>query len=214
MKVSRVKVEDLNPYYKNARRGNVARVRASLQRNGQFKPIVVNTGTHTGRPMEVLAGNHVLKAAKELEWEHLHANVIDVDEAAAARIVLADNKTSDDSTYDERLLDEILSEVLGAEEPDDLEGTGFSMEEVDDLALMLEAEMEREARQPQVDEETGEVTRTAADVLKGNPVVSFTIVFDDADQRGEWDAFVRRLRAEHTDGRSLAAMIVGAVRDL
>lgn len=53
-----VSIRKLNHYHKNPRRGNVEKVAESLKSNGQFKPIVVNRGTLTGRPNEILAGNH------------------------------------------------------------------------------------------------------------------------------------------------------------
>lgn len=55
---------DLNLYHKNPRMGDVDAIAGSLQAHGQFRPIVVNEGTHTGRPMETLAGNHTLKAIR------------------------------------------------------------------------------------------------------------------------------------------------------
>lgn len=47
----------LNTFHKNPRRGDVEAIKGSLVANGQYRPIVVNKGTHTGRPFEVLAGN-------------------------------------------------------------------------------------------------------------------------------------------------------------
>ena len=174
MKVTRVAVDELAHYHKNARLGNVSRIVSSLRANGQYKPIVVNVGTHTGRPMEVAAGNHVLKAARELGWLKIDANMVDLEEPALIRLVLADNKTSDDSTYDPVALDDLLGE-LAEYEVEDLEGTGYTLEEVDDIALEASEEMDRrEAERPE---------GSISDVLKGhNAVVSFTIVFDDAEQ--------------------------------
>ena len=51
----------------------------------------------------------------------------DVDDEAATRIVLADNRTADKATYD----NEILLEVLGRVKT--LEGTGFDADDVGDL---------------------------------------------------------------------------------
>lgn len=99
---------DLNPYYMNPRIGDVEKVAESLKENGQFKTIVVNVGTHTGRPNEILGGNHTYKAAVLLKWKTLDVTWVDVDEEAAKKIVLADNGTSDGSTYDDQILTDML----------------------------------------------------------------------------------------------------------
>lgn len=105
-----VPIRKLKHYHKNPRRGNVEKVAESLKANGQYKDIVVNRGTLTGRPNEVLAGNHTMKAAKSLGWRKLDVNWVDVDEDHARRIVLADNGSTDDATYDAQLLSELLDD--------------------------------------------------------------------------------------------------------
>jgi ParB-like nuclease domain len=50
-----VPTADLRPYPGNPRRGDLEAIKDSLERNGQYRPIVVNR-----RTMEVLAGNHTL----------------------------------------------------------------------------------------------------------------------------------------------------------
>lgn len=127
-----VAVADLRPYYKNPRKGNVALIAESLAANGQYRAIVVNRGTHTGRPNEVLAGNHTAEAARALGWEALDAHLVDVDDDAAARIVLADNRTSDAGTYD----NDALLDLLGG--LDDLDGTGYDLADLDDLMSLLD----------------------------------------------------------------------------
>jgi ParB-like chromosome segregation protein Spo0J len=118
-----VPVADLNPYYKNARRGDVEKVAESLHENGQFKPIVVNVGTKTGRENEILAGNHTYLAARRLGWETMLVSWVDLDEDQARQVVLADNAAGDHSTYDEALLTELLQEQQ--ESTGSLLGTAF-----------------------------------------------------------------------------------------
>jgi len=113
-------LDDLTPYHKNPRAGDVDAIAESLKVNGQYKPIVVNLGTETGRPLEILAGNHTWQAAEQLGWSEIQAVTVDVDDAAATRIVLADNRTSDLAEYDDALLDELLASL------DSLDGTGFT----------------------------------------------------------------------------------------
>ena len=122
---------DLRLYHRNPRIGNTSRIADSLRINGQYKPVVVNRGTHTGRPNEVLAGNHTLKAARDLGWDTIAAVTIDVDDDQAARIVAADNRTSDLGSYDDRLLLELLTDLPN------LDGTGYDPGDIDALEAIL-----------------------------------------------------------------------------
>lgn len=110
----RVPVADLRPYGRNPRRGSVDVIVESLERNGQYRPVVVNK-----RTMEVLAGNHTLAAARRLGWPEVAATFVDVDDDEAARIALVDNRASDVSGYDNDVLFDLLDSLP------DLEGTGF-----------------------------------------------------------------------------------------
>lgn len=114
IKTEMVPIDTLNKYYKNPRIGDVEKVAESLDNNGQFKPIVVNIGTMTGRPNEILGGNHTFMAAKKLKWSEIFVAWVDVDETAATKIVLADNGTSDGSKYDDSILTELLSGIKDA----------------------------------------------------------------------------------------------------
>ena len=135
-----VPTKDLNVYYKNARRGDVDLIMESMQHNGVYKPLVVNRGTKTGRPNEVLCGNHSLMAIRRLadenpqdkRWQTVDVYVIDVDEDQAKRTVLVDNASNDKSTYDVEDLVNLLTELPT------LEATGFTRDEVDELLESLD----------------------------------------------------------------------------
>lgn len=131
LRITMYPVAELRTYHRNPRIGNTDAIAQSLRVNGQYRPIVVNRGTHTGRPNEVLAGNHTLKAARDLGWDTIAAVTVDVDEDQAARIVLADNKTADDATYDDRLLLELLADLP------DLEGTGYRPKDIEEIEKAL-----------------------------------------------------------------------------
>lgn len=85
-----IPIDQPRPRKNNPRRGNIDTIAESLERNGQYRPIVVNKPTG-----EILAGNHTYAAAKRLGWTHIAATFVDVDEDQAARIILADNRTAD-----------------------------------------------------------------------------------------------------------------------
>jgi site-specific DNA-methyltransferase (adenine-specific) len=128
-----VPVDQLKPYRRNPRQGDVETIAESLKRHGQYRPIVVNRRTD-----EVLAGNHTLQAAKRLGWTEIAATYVDVDEDQAARIVLVDNRANDVAGYDQRELLGILQEL------DDLDGTGYDMGAIGDLLAELGEEIERD----------------------------------------------------------------------
>ncbi|MEK2474087.1 ParB/RepB/Spo0J family partition protein [Streptomyces noursei] len=122
-----VPVGELAPYHRNPRTGDLDSIAESLSTNGQYRPIVVNRGTHTGRPNEILAGNHTFKAAKQLGWAEIAVTWLDVDDNTAAKIVIVDNRTSDLAGYDTILLADILQDLP------DLQGTGYDQEQLDQL---------------------------------------------------------------------------------
>jgi DNA modification methylase len=124
--------DSLHPYRHNPRRGDVAAIAESLRLRGQYRPIVVNVGSLTGRPMEVLAGNHTLFAALSLGWAEIEATTVDVDEEGAAQIVAADNRLADLGGYDP---EDLLATLVAA---GDLAGTGYT--ETDLAALLRDLE--------------------------------------------------------------------------
>ncbi|GAA1327573.1 hypothetical protein GCM10009592_14550 [Brachybacterium rhamnosum] len=126
-------VADLALLPGNPRQGDVGAVSESMRVNGIYQPIIVNAGTLTGRPFEVIAGNHRAQAARALGHETIPAVVLDVDDDAATRIALADNRTSDLATYDD---DALLVMLRGL---DDLAGTGYDPDDLDDLTRDLDA---------------------------------------------------------------------------
>jgi hypothetical protein len=117
-----VPIDGLVHYGKNPRRGDVDKIAESLLFNGQYKPITVRAGTN-----EVLAGNHTLKAAKQLGWDRIAVTFVDVDDDTAARIVLVDNRTNDVATYDLPELTELLQSMP------DLDGTGYTVPDLEAL---------------------------------------------------------------------------------
>ncbi|MEU7576784.1 ParB/RepB/Spo0J family partition protein [Streptomyces sp. NPDC041068] len=122
-----VPVDELALYHRNPRTGDLDSITESLSTHGQYKPIVVNRGTLTGRPNEILAGNHTFKAAKQLDWSEIAVTWLDVDDDTAAKIVVVDNRTSDLAGYDTLLLADILQDLP------DLTGTGYDQGQLDQL---------------------------------------------------------------------------------
>lgn len=126
MESKSVAVDSITEFQGNPRKGNVKELIESLKANGQYKPIVVQKSTQ-----QILAGNHLWKAAKELGWTEINVVEVDVDDSAAKKIVATDNRLADLGAYDERLLLDLLGDI-------DLTGTGYVPADVDDLLAMIE----------------------------------------------------------------------------
>lgn len=146
IETKKVTVKSLKMFHRNPRVGDVDTIAISLEENGQYKPIIVNKGSKTGRKNEILAGNHTyLGARKELTylggdgkpktkkaWTHILVSFVDVDEETAAKIVLVDNRAADKGTYDDDILAELLKGM------DDTTGTGYLDVEVDEILAGIE----------------------------------------------------------------------------
>ena len=136
-KTTHVPPAQLNRFHRNPRKGDVPAIMASLRRHSQYKPITGNIGTHTGRPHEILAGNHTLMAFRELaeaepddpRWRKIAVFWVDVDDDMANRIVVADNRTAELGHMDNEALHSLLSSFNT-----DIEGLGFT--EADIAALV------------------------------------------------------------------------------
>lgn len=122
MNITRLSTDDLLEFPGNARRGDIEVLVESLKVNGQYRPIVVQKNSNY-----VLAGNHLLRASRILGWEFIDAVVIDCDDQAALKIVLADNRTADLGDYNDEQLQDLLTML------EDFEGTGYSEADLAEL---------------------------------------------------------------------------------
>jgi hypothetical protein len=126
METKSVSIDTLKEFEGNPRKGNVKALAESLSANGQYKPIVVRKDTK-----QILAGNHLWKAAQSLGWTEINIVEIDVDDEGAKKIVAADNRLADLGTYDEQALLDLLEDIS-------LEGTGYQPADIDDLLAILD----------------------------------------------------------------------------
>lgn len=128
-----VPVTELKPHPRNVRQGDIGLITESLREHGQYRPIVVQTGTNL-----ILAGNHTYKAACALKWKTIEATFVDCDDDQALRILLMDNRANDVANYDDHALAEMLKEMIDTELK--LDATGFDPSDLDDLLRDLELE--------------------------------------------------------------------------
>lgn len=96
--------------------------------HGVYKPLLVQRGTD-----RVFVGNNTLMEARVLGFQEIDVIYKDVDDVKAQQMMLIDNKTSDGSRYDEELLREVLEGM------DDLEGTGYTEEDLQDIIAAVTA---------------------------------------------------------------------------
>lgn len=132
LKIQEIPLKNIALLAGNPRRGNIDAVAESMETNGVYQPVIINKGTHTGREMEVIAGNHRVQAAQKLRLETIPAIVLDITDSEAKRIALADNRTSDLAEYDAQALLDMLDDL------DDLVGTGYDLDDLDELRADLE----------------------------------------------------------------------------
>ena len=126
-----VPLDRLTPHPDNPRRGSVEDIADSVDANGWYGALVVQQST--GR---ILVGNHRWQVLKERGKTTVPVIWLDVDDDRARRILLADNRTNDRATYDENALLSLLEDM--ATSADALAGTGYGMDELEDLRAVLD----------------------------------------------------------------------------
>lgn len=111
------------PDEENPRHGDIPAMKESLKENTQYRPAVVNVreGTLYGN-RTVLAGNHTHRALEELGAEEIAVTFVDVDDSAAWKIILADNRQGDLGYYDPEAL------LAAIERAGTTRGTGYDDE--------------------------------------------------------------------------------------
>jgi hypothetical protein len=126
-----VRIDQLNPTDGNPRIHDAELLDRSVNRFGQYKPIVVNRGTRTGITDQILAGHGTVEALRRQGIQWVQVSDLDVDTESATRILVLDNRSSDKATNEDRLLVEILSSLP------DLDWTGYDPGDLDKLIAGL-----------------------------------------------------------------------------
>ncbi len=126
-----IDIDAVHPHPRNVRQGDIGAISESLKAHGQFRAITYQKST--GR---ILAGNHTWKAAKALGWKKIIASAKVCDDEQALKILLADNRSSDLATYDDKELMDLLKE-LSINDPL-LQGTLYDGDDLDDLVYKMQ----------------------------------------------------------------------------
>lgn len=130
METLTLEMHELHPWEGNPRRGNVEKIKASLEHFGQVRPIVVRA-----QDRSIIAGNHTYKAAQELGWKTIDVVQVPLTEEDAKAYLLADNKTADAAGYDDAALVVVLEDLAARQH---LEYSGFSYDDMEDLLAAVE----------------------------------------------------------------------------
>lgn len=123
---SLVPLDSLKPDPANLREHgakSIDAIRASLERFGQQKPVVVD------RRGVLVAGHGMWSDAKAAGWTHIAAVRTSLQGVERVAYAIADNRTAELSTWD----DDALTQVIGAMTDKDRAGLGFSMDEIAEM---------------------------------------------------------------------------------
>jgi DNA modification methylase len=124
-------IDQLRPWPRNARihsRKQIRQIAESIRRFGFTNPVLIDSDNR------ILAGHGRVEAARLLDMARAPCLRIDHMSVAEKRAyVLADNKLALNAGWDEELLALELKELMAADLDFDLDLTGFSIAEVDEL---------------------------------------------------------------------------------
>jgi DNA modification methylase len=146
VKVETVAIESLTFDPANVRKHdekNLGAIKASLNRFGQQKPIVVDASG------VVRAGNGTLAAAKALGWKEIRIVRSSLAGSEATAYAIADNRTAELAEWDDDALSQTLA-ALQIEDEDLAIATGFDLKEIEALTAPTEVE-EDEVPEPPAD---------------------------------------------------------------
>lgn len=172
-RVTMERIDSLEPYPGNPNRGDVDAIGDSVDANGWYGTVVVQTSTR-----RILAGHHRIQAATERGAARVPVVWADVDDAAARRIVVGDNQIPRNADTDDDALRALLDSIHGSD--GGLLGTGYG--ETDYQALL------RRLAGPAIEDEVPTVPTTpttkTGDVITLGP---HRLVCGDATDAESWE---------------------------
>jgi len=119
-----LKLDPNNPRVHSPRQ--VRQIARSIEAFGFNVPVLVDTN------LTVLAGHGRIRACQLLGWNRVPTIQLEhLSEAQARAFMIADNRLTENSTWDDRLLAEQLKQLSELELDFDLEATGFTIGEID-----------------------------------------------------------------------------------
>jgi len=125
LKTLMVDIDTLHQHPANYNSGDVDKIAESIEVNGVYRPLYVQKSTGY-----IIAGNHTWEACKMLGAEQVPVILLDVDDMAARKIMVADNRTAALAQPDNGLLLNLLQELAA---DGSIVGTGYDEHDVEVL---------------------------------------------------------------------------------
>lgn len=124
MKIQNIAIEKIIPYWNNARENSKAikPVEESIKKFGFNQPLVVDNN------LEIICGHTRYFALQNLGYKEVPCIIADLDEEKARQYRIADNKTSEFSSWDE---EKLIRELRTMNIPADMQD--FFFEPIDQL---------------------------------------------------------------------------------
>lgn len=132
--VVNVPLHTLSQHPDNPHNGDIDAIAASMEANGIFQPILVQTSTRY-----IIAGNHRYAAALKLGLVLMPAIFLDVSNAEARRMMVADNRTAQLGWEDEALLANLLDSIYKSDQG--FHGTGYDLDDYSKLMELIDTPM-------------------------------------------------------------------------
>ena len=155
MKVKQINIDKIIPYHNNPRKNQaIDKVASSINEYGFQQPIVVD------KNMVVIVGHTRLLASKKLGLKKVPIAIADLSKSQAKAYRLADNRTNEDSSWDEELLKGELLDLEGL-----INTIGFEDSELEKLLEEPEPEDDPDV---EFSEEIGEANNYIVLVFKND----------------------------------------------
>ena len=137
MEIKSIETNKIIPYINNPRKNlNVDKVAGSIKEFGFQQPIVVD------KSYTIIVGHTRFEAAKKLGLKEIPVQIADLTETQAKAYRIADNRLSEDASWDTKLLNLEFNDLLNKEF--DLDLLGFTNDEIDNLFLKTDEESDKE----------------------------------------------------------------------
>lgn len=165
MNIQKINIEKLKAAEYNPRKDlkpedeEYQKIKRSILEFGYVAPIIVNAD------MTVIGGHQRLKVLKELGYEEVECNIVDLDKTKEKALNIALNKITGE--WDNSKLEELLAELK--ETDIDMDMTGFTFDEVDNILKDIEGSKEDDFDLDQALNEIEEPTTRPGDIwILGN----------------------------------------------
>lgn len=160
MNIQKINIEKLKAAEYNPRKDlkpedeEYQKIKRSILEFGYVAPIIVNAD------MTVIGGHQRLKVLKELGYKKVECNIVDLDKTKEKALNIALNKITGE--WDNSKLEELLAELK--ETDIDMDMTGFTFDEVDNILKDIEGSKEDDFDLDQALNEIEEPTTRPGDI--------------------------------------------------